>query len=79
MAVFDDPVFALVHDQRWKGIDPVHRSSTAKTKAPQEATCIDVERTKSAFAYFCAKSMREAVECFSIYCFRLISAQFCTT
>ena len=78
MTVFDDPVFALVHDQRWK-VDPVHRSSTAKTKEPQEGTCTDVERTKSAFAYFCAKSMREVVERFSIYCFRLISAQFCTT
>ena len=67
----------MINDGR--GTDPVHRSSTAKTKEPQEATRTDVERTKSAaFAYFCAKSMREAVERFSIYCFRLISAQFCT-
>ena len=70
--------WSMINDGR--GTDPVHRSSTAKTKEPQEATRTDVERTKSAaFAYFCAKSMREAVERFSIYCFRLISAQFCTT
>ena len=79
MTVFDDPVFALVHDQRWKG----HRSGAQivnrKDQGAQKATCTDVERTKSAFAYFCAKSMREAVERFSIYCFRLISAKFCTT